>query len=154
MARSLIGLVAAASLAGCAGEPAATPSPRSGDREVPTARPAPDGSIPVEEFAAYVEREDPPWGTSPLRSALEFLGLNRPDAALTEVTERPGPEGSGPATVTVTRSGLGDDSVQALRYILRFEAGADGTWRLVSGRWGQRCAPGRGHQRFSPRLCV
>jgi hypothetical protein len=154
MGRILIALVTAASLAGCATDPAATPSPRARERDVPVARPAADGTIPVEEFAVYVEGEDPPWSASPLRSTLEFLGLNRADVALTEVVERLGPEGTGPATVTVTRSGLGDDSVQAVRYVLRFEAGADATWRLIAGRWGQRCAPGRGHQRFSPRFCV
>jgi hypothetical protein len=154
MGRVLVAFVVAASLGGCRGDSPSPAGPRAEPPKVPMADPAPDGSIAVEEFAAYVEREQPAWAGSPLRSALEFLGVSRPDAALTQVVERPGPEGSGPVTVTITRSGLGDDSVQAQRYILRFEAGSDGAWRLVSARWGQRCAPGRGHQRFSPRLCV
>lgn len=156
--RIFLALLLTATVVACSrptDEPGQRPVPAEPAEDgAPTAEARPDGTIPVQAFIQYVEAEKPKWSESPLRSALEFLGINRPDAAVTRVSERPGPEGIGPATVTVIRSGLGDDSVQALRYVLRFEAQQDGSWRLVSARWGQRCAPSRGHQRFSPRFCV
>ena len=154
MSRVLMALVVAASLAGCRGQPA-PPAPRAEGSEVPVASPAPDGSIPVGEFGAYVQREEPEWRRSPLRSSLEFVGHDQPEATVTTLTERTDYlEGAGPATVVLTHSGLGDDSVRAVRYVLRFESREDGTWRLVSARWAQRCAPGRGHQRFSLEPCI
>jgi len=56
--------------------------------------------------------------------------------------------------VTVTKEGLADDSVGALRYVLEFERQASGSWRLRSAAWAQRCQGGRGHQDFTPELCI
>jgi hypothetical protein len=63
------------------------------------------------------------------------------------------PEGGGPTTVTVVQDGLADDSVAAVRTVLRFEPEGDG-WRLVSTERTQRCRQGRGHQEFSAADCV
>lgn len=113
------------------------------------------GAIPVDEFNAYLESTEPPWATSPLRASLEFLRLDEPVALTTSVVmETHPPEGGDEAEVTVTKDGLADDSIAALRYVLEFERRADGSWRLRAAAWTQRCQPGRGHQDFTPELCV
>ena len=70
------------------------------------------------------------------------------------VVEMEGPEGGGgEASVQVTRDGLADDSVRAVRYEVLLEKAGDGTWRLRSAKRLQRCHLNRGHQDFSPQLC-
>ena len=58
------------------------------------------------------------------------------------------------ATATLLVDGLGDDSVRARSYELTFTRRADGTWRIESATWAQRCHEGRGHQDFSPEPCL
>jgi hypothetical protein len=55
--------------------------------------------------------------------------------------------------VTILQEGLADDSVAAVRTVLRYEPAGDG-WRLVSSKRTQRCQPGRGHQAFGSGDCV
>ena len=57
-------------------------------------------------------------------------------------------------TVEVTTSNLFDDSVEAVRWVLVLTRGDDGRFRFESGQWSQSCQPGRGHQEFSPDLCI
>jgi hypothetical protein len=65
-----------------------------------------------------------------------------------------GAEGnSDEASVTVTRDGLADDSVRAVRYVIVLDRNGDGTWSVRSARRLQRCHLNRGHQDFSPQLC-
>jgi hypothetical protein len=123
--------------------------------------PPPDesGVISVTEFTEYQDATDPAWADSPARIALEFLDLGDPSdpdqgAFTTTVVQEASPEGGEQAEVTVTLEGLLDDSVQAIRYALKFQKDADGAWRLASATWAQRCAPGRGHQDFSLELCI
>ena len=66
---------------------------------------------------------------------------------------RSSPEGGGPTTVTVIQEGIADDSVAAVRTVLRYEPDGDG-WRLVSTVKTQRCRAGRGHQDFAAADCV
>jgi hypothetical protein len=66
---------------------------------------------------------------------------------------RSSPEGGGPTTVTVLQDGLADDSVAAVRTVLRYEPDGDG-WKLVSSQRTQKCRPGRGHQDFSGADCI
>lgn len=115
----------------------------------------PSGSVPVDEFNAYLESADPSWARSPLRTVLEFLSLDDPGARTTTVVmETDSPEGGDRAVVTVTEDGLADDSVRALRFVLEVERRADGSWRLLSAEWSQRCWDGRGHQDFTPEFCI
>jgi hypothetical protein len=115
----------------------------------------PSGNIPVDEFNAYIESAEPSWAFSPLRTILEFLSLDDPDARTTTVVMETGsPEGGDRAVVTVTEDGLADDSVRALRIVLEVERQGDGSWRLLSAAWAQRCQAGRGHQDFTPELCI
>jgi hypothetical protein len=121
--------------------------------EFPTLEPS--GDIPVDEFNAYLESAEPSWATSPLRASLEFLRLDQPVALTTSVVMKtPLPEGGNQAVVRVTKDGLADDSIGAVRYVLEFERQADDGWRLRSASWAQRCQLGRGHQDFTPELCV
>ena len=57
------------------------------------------------------------------------------------------------ATATLTL-GLLDDSVRSQRYRLELSRREDGTWTIESASWAQRCHEGRGHQDFSPELCL
>lgn len=56
--------------------------------------------------------------------------------------------------VTVTRSNFFDDSVFADRYEMLLRRADTGRFRFVSGEWSQACQPGRGHQEFTPELCI
>lgn len=133
----------------------AKPSPNVATAWERSPRLEPSGDIPVGEFNAYLESAEPPWDLSPLRSALEFLSLDDPGARTTRIVmETPSPEVGDEAVVTVTEDGLPDDSVGAVRYVLEFERQAGGGWRLLSAAWAQRCQDGRGHQDFTPELCI
>jgi hypothetical protein len=132
-------LAAALLLAGCGGggghEQWAGPPP-----------PAADGSVSIAGFDQAAR--------SPLDTAAAFLRLDQVQAATTTLVSRTAAEGGDRATVTATFDGLLDDSIRAHRYVLELEQQTDGTWRLRSATFSQRCQPGRGHQDFSPALCV
>jgi hypothetical protein len=116
--------------------------------------PSETGELEVEGFNAFVREERPDWATSPLRSALEFMMLGDPLGQTTTIlVDYPSTEGGSPAVVTITQDRLPDDSIRSARAVLTFrEAGP--RWRLVSATVSSRCWPGRGHQRFSPALCI
>jgi hypothetical protein len=121
--------------------------------EVPEPRPG-NGTLPVAKFNDFVAEERPAFATSALRTAIEFAHAGDGEAATTSVVAFQGPEGNAEeASVVVTRDGLADDSVRALRYQIVLERANDGTWRLRSARSLQRCQPNRGHQEFSTKLC-
>ena len=111
------------------------------------------GEIAVERFDEYVRTQKPASVRSPIGAAVEFLRL-RTQARTIGVELNANPEVGRSAAVTVTLDGLLDDSVRAQRYVLAFTRRSEGTWRLSSARFSQRCQPGRGHQSFSPKLCL
>jgi hypothetical protein len=116
--------------------------------------PTPDaaGNLAVVEFNDYLE-EHSEYASSPVIAASRFLRLDRVDAGTTTIHAESSAEGAGPTTVTVTLDRIGDDSVRGERVVLRFEA--DGSrWQLVSAKSERRCWPGRGHQGYSPELCL
>jgi hypothetical protein len=115
--------------------------------------PSPDGSVAVEEFAAYQEDVDDTWEGSAAMAAAEFLRLDERTAARTTIQGTASGEGSGPETVTVTLDGLLDDSVRAERWTLQFEPDGENN-RLTSAQWAQRCQPDRGHQDFTAEPCL
>lgn len=142
--RVLAALAAALSLAACSsGEPE-----WSGPDDLGA-----DGSIPTEGFADHAADVDEPWERSPALVAAEFLRLDEEDAPETTIAADTGPEGGGPARVTVTLDRLLDDSVQTRRYELELSRAGE-IWHLDSATWSQRCRQGRGHQDFSPELCL
>lgn len=154
----LIAAVAATAAAGCAGygdDEGGTPettttqvAPRAQEPKTGT------GSVPVADFNAFLEETRPAFATSALRTALEFANVGEGQAASTSVEVEEGAEGnSGEASVVVTREGLADDSVRAVRYVIVLDRDGDGTWSVRSARRLQRCHLNRGHQDFSPQLC-
>ena len=105
-------------------------------------RPFPDdGVLAVDEFNDYADTVDGDWQLDPARVALEFTQAPSGDVTV---------DGD---HVTVLRGNLEDDSVRAERYVLELRQDGD-EWRVDSARWEQRCHVGRGHQEFSPELCV
>ena len=87
---------------------------------------------------------------TPCDAARVLLHLDRPldDGATAVVIAEPG------GIVVATIDHLADDSVAAVRYVLLFAGDDDGSLRLASGSWMQRCRPERGHEDFSTDLCV
>jgi hypothetical protein len=114
----------------------------------------PNGSLPVNAFDAYAESVDEPWEQSLMGTIDEFVGRDVSDGANVSFQATSGPEGAGPATATLVLDGLLDDSIRARRYKATLSRRDDGTWRIDSASWAQRCQEGRGHQAFSPAPCV
>jgi hypothetical protein len=117
--------------------------------------PRPDewGNIAVEGFNRFLSRH-PDLARSPVRATIEFVRLKDPRALTTTVRAQASRIENPPdVRVTLTEDGLPDDSIRAVRYRLEFKR-TGRRWELESARRTQRCQPGRGHQRFSPRPCV
>jgi hypothetical protein len=112
------------------------------------------GEVEVDSFNRYADdAAEPSFEISPLRTALEFLGLDNRRVRMTSVVLTQPAEGGDEAEVTATLDGLLDDSIRAERYVLVLER-RDDVWRLRSARWAQQCQANRGHQNFSTELCV
>ena len=110
----------------------------------------PNGSLTVDGFDAYAESVDEAWEQSLMGTLDEFVGRDASDGADVSFEATSGPEGAGPGTATLVLDGLLDDSIRARRYELTLSRRDDGTWRIDSASWAQRCQVGRGHQDFSP----
>jgi hypothetical protein len=111
----------------------------------------PGGELPVDAFNAYAESVDEPWERDVRRTVDEYVGFEPGDAANVAYQAT----SNGPSTnATLTLDGLSDDSVRSLRYDLVLSQRQDGTWQIDSAEWTQRCQEGRGHQDFSPELCL
>ena len=116
--------------------------------------PAPDGSgqVGVEGFNRFLS-DHRDLARSPVRATVEFVRLRDPAALTTRVgAEASRLENPDSVRVVLTEDGLPDDSVRAVRYALEFTRSGN-RWRLESARRTQRCQPGRGHQRYSPKPC-
>ena len=124
-----------------------TPGTWTGIAEPPPA----DGSLPVEEFNAYAESLDEPWERDIALVTAEFVQREEME---TGSSSYQGTSNGRTATTSLLLDGLSDDSVRARRYDLNLSRRPDGTWRIRSARWSQRCQPGRGHQDFTPELCL
>lgn len=106
--------------------------------------------------AAYSEvplpSEDQRVGTDPGEIALAAFGLDDPGegnfAQEVTVDEQTATD----AVVTLTQTGLLDDSVDGMRYRLEFVA-ADNQWEMVWAGRQVRCQPNRGSQEWSTDLC-
>ncbi len=113
-----------------------------------------DGTLPVDEFNAYAESVDEPWERDLAGVTNEFIGAAASDAANRSFQATSAGEGRGSATVSLLLDGLLDDSVRSQRYDLTLSRRPDGTWKIDTAQWSQRCQQGRGHQNFSPELCL
>ncbi len=115
-------------------------------------RPDESGHMDVESFNRFLSRH-PQIARSPVRATIEFVALKDPTALTTSVRARAARlENPREVRVTLTEDGLPDDSIRAVRFVLEFRRSGP-RWELQSARRTQRCQPGRGHQRFSPRPC-
>ena len=97
------------------------------------------GDITAPGFNELIETSQPEWAADPREAAAMLL------ASVGEGADTLDVEGD-THVVTVVFEDLPDDSTAATRYVLKFEVADDGLVRFVSGTWGQRCQPGRGHQ--------
>jgi len=109
------------------------------------------GVLPVDAFNARAESVDEPWERDLAKVTEAFLALG-PQENSTRSFQSTSNGGSASATLVI--DGLGDDSVRARRYELTFTRRDDGTWKVESAHWAQRCHEGRGHQDFSSEPCL
>jgi len=139
----LVATFCAVLLAGCGGDDAdeaATTEPAPTWEGVSELRPR-DGTLDVEEFRAYTESVDEEFEADPEALVREYLRVD--DGEVTT---------DGPRT-TLLRDSLEDDSVRAERWLLDLAREGE-TWTIAAARWEQRCHENRGHQAFSPELCI
>lgn len=102
-------------------------------------------------FNARAETVDEPWERDLARTTDEFLALGEQESGNRSFQSTSSGDS---ASASLLVDGLGDDSVRARSYQLTFTRRADGTWRIESARWAQRCHQGRGHQEFSTAPCL
>lgn len=107
--------------------------------------------------SAYGEISLPPesqrLGANPEQVALEAFGITEIPSEgnfsqETELVEQTAES----AIVTLTQTGLLDDSVEGMRYWLEFDAG-ENAWEMVWAGRQVRCYPGRGSQEWTTELC-
>jgi hypothetical protein len=114
----------------------------------------PDGTVPVAEFNGYMDAHSSVARDHPKALALTFTQLDPPPTEppnAVSVEDHLRADGTHQVVVFAL---LADDSVAQVRYDLSFAARSDGTWRLLSASWSQRCQLHRGHQEFSIALCT
>ena len=109
------------------------------------------GVMPVDAFNARAEKVDEPWERDLAKVTEEFLALEPQENSTRSFQSTSNGDSAG---ATLVIDGLGDDSVRARRYELTFTRRDDGTWKVESVTWTQRCHEGRGHQDFSPEPCL
>ena len=113
-----------------------------------------DGTLPVDAFNAYAESVDEEWEHDVASTVRQFIQLDGREVPSLSFQATSGPEGGGPTSATLLLDGLLDDSVRARSYDLALTKRPNGTWRIDSASWAQRCQEGRGHQAFTPDLCL
>jgi hypothetical protein len=109
--------------------------------------------LPVDDFNAYTESIDEPWERDLAAITDAFVESGASDASARSFQGTSTGDGSS-ASTSLTLDGLNDDSVRAQRYELELSQRRDGTWKVESASWSQRCQPNRGHQTFSPESCL
>ena len=109
------------------------------------------GTLPVDAFNAHAESVDEPWERDLAKVTDEFLALREQESGSRSFQSTSSGDS---ASASLLIEGLGDDSVRARSYDLTFTRREDGTWRIESARWAQRCQQGRGHQGFSAEPCL
>ncbi len=160
MSRSAVLIVAVLlALPGCGGDDEETDAPRDTATATTTTETAPTwngptlsaegASVDVDAFNSYVSSVGGELARSPRAQAEAFPGkVGASTMKSVEAKER-----GDRAEATVTLEGLEDDSVRALRWELDFARTGE-VWTLTSARFSQRCHEGRGHQDYSPELCI
>jgi len=111
----------------------------------------PSGTLPADAFNARAESVDEPWERDLAATTDEFLELEEQEGGSRSFQSTSNGDS---ASATLLVDGVGDDSVRARRYELTFSRRDDGTWKIESASWVQRCHEGRGHQDFSTEPCL
>lgn len=147
----LFGLVGAIALIGIAS--ACTPqSPTS----TPESETGAESAESVEGRGAYSEVPLPPadqrMGADPQAIALDAFGMADPGEGNFTQEVTVDEQTATDAVVTLTQTGLLDDSVEGMRYWLEFAA-ADNQWEMVWAGRQVRCRPNRGSQEWSTDPC-
>jgi hypothetical protein len=145
---SLVGWVSAIALIGVT--TACTPSSAPPTNESGTASESVDGRATYSEVP--LPPDDKRFGATPEEVALGAFGITEPvegnftqEVKLIEQTPSE-------AVVTLTQTGLPDDSVEGRRYWLEFTAG-ENQWEMVWAGRQVRCRLNRGSQEWSTDLC-
>ena len=110
-----------------------------------------DGTLPVDAFNLYAEGVDEAWERDIEQVTARFVQQGEADAGSRSFQ---GTSNGDAASTSLLLDGLFDDSIRARRYELTLSRRPDGTWRIDAARWAQRCQEGRGHQAFTPALCL
>jgi hypothetical protein len=97
----------------------------------------------------HIAADQPRWAADPILLGLQLSPWSGPnervDIQFDEATSE----------LTITTSGLLDDSTESTQLVIQLERDVgDGLWRFVSGTYGWRCQPGRGHQDYSVEFCI
>lgn len=96
----------------------------------------------------YITENQPAWAADPSLFGLAVAQSVGADAQVQiDFDETTG-------VVTITYTGLLDDSIAATRQRIQTERASDGLLRFVSGTLDQQCQPDRGHQEFSTEPCT
>jgi hypothetical protein len=112
-----------------------------------------DNETLVAEFNAYAQNVNESWERTPITVVAEMLRLNSSENPNVSIVSEAPAEAAEEATVTVTYSGLLDDSVEATRSTIRLQRDGD-VWHVEEVKTSVRCKPHRGHQGFSADDCV
>jgi hypothetical protein len=113
----------------------------------------PSGTVPVAGFNAYLDRY-PSAAADPRPLALTFTHNDPPPTEPANALRVEDQALSSGRQQVIVFTRLADDSVAEVRYDLVFMPHSDGTWRLASASWSQRCQPNRGHQDFTTEVCI
>jgi len=138
-------LIAVALLAGCGYGGLQSATTGQAEPEPPAAGLG-DLDKRIQAFNARVEKTKPPWRFSDKNTAAEFLGGGFSSIVIDA-------QGS-TSRATATSPNLADDSVRNERYELELKKRSDGSWQVVAATRTYKCQPNRGHQDFSPELCL
>lgn len=106
----------------------------------------------IARFNRTVLDQNPGWRQYPLLMALQWVGLEGQSAHRQIDSQGQPVENPRQITISVTDSGLLDDSVSARRTILVFER-QDWHWQLRDVQESWRCQRGSDTQHFHRRLC-
>jgi hypothetical protein len=142
-------LLAIMLLAGCGGYSTGSGSGSATTVATEESRPPPDPDLQrrITSFNDMLRQTKPDWRFSAKETVRRFVGGDTANQAIIE-------EHGDTASATATSAGLEDDSVQQERYGLELVKSATDGWMIKSGVRTFKCQQNRGHQDFSPELCL
>lgn len=111
------------------------------------------GEVQAAGFNDLIEAEQPTWAQNARSVATVLLHLDDLDeGAVLDLRQEP--DSGGRIVMVAEISGVADDSIAEVRWVIVFGYGGDGLLRFESGTWSQSCQPGRGHRDHRPDPCA